>query len=314
MLVTRPTPNGVSEIERVIQTRGLRRRFGDNVVLDGLDLEVRRGEVFGFLGPNGSGKTTTIRLLLGLLRPDEGEIELFGQTVNSQRPAILARVGAMVEAPAFYPYLSGRDNLRVLARMSHLPETRVDEVLELAGLGRGASRKFGDYSVGMRQRLGFASTLLRDPDLLILDEPTTGLDPDGQRDFRDLMPRLKDRGKTVFLSSHSLNEVAEVCTRVVILKHGRRAAAGGVDWLLRSEPIVEVRTAEPAAAIAALEQQPWIRSVERDGEWLIVSVGDGAANEVNAALVAAGVIAHEVRMRERSLENLYHEVVHGEAA
>lgn len=301
-------------IERVIETRGLCRSFGSNDVLNGLDLDVRKGEIFGFLGPNGSGKTTTIRLLLGLLRPSAGEIKVLGQPVEGTDPGVLQRVGAMVEAPAFYPYLSGRDNLRYMAKMAGIDEETVEETLEMAGLGAGAGRRFGDYSVGMRQRLGFAATLLRDPDLLILDEPTTGLDPDGQMAFKELMPRLREIGKTVFLSSHSLDQVAEVCTRVVILNDGHRVASGGVDWLLRSEPIVEIRTADPGTAARALEQEDWVESIESDGDWLMVSVGEGTSDRVNAALVAAGIVAHEVRMRERSLESLYHDVIHGEAA
>ncbi len=304
----------MNSVERVILTRGLCRRFGDNVVLDGLDLEVRKGEVFGFLGPNGSGKTTTIRLLLGLLLPSAGEIELFGERVTGDGSALLRRIGAMVEAPAFYPYLSGRDNLELMARMAGLPERRVDEIVEVTGLGEGARRPFGNYSVGMRQRLGFAATLLRDPELLILDEPTTGLDPDAQRYFRELMPRLREQGKTVFISSHSLEQVAAVCTGVAILSGGRRVASGGIDWLLKADAIVQVRAADLEAAAAALREQEWVESIEVIDGWLRATVGPDSCDLVNEALVAAGVVAQEVRVEGRTLESIYHDVVHREAA
>ncbi|MFQ5381619.1 MAG: ABC transporter ATP-binding protein [Dehalococcoidia bacterium] len=295
-------------------TRGLCRSFGDNVVLDGLDLEVRKGEVFGFLGPNGSGKTTTIRLLLGLLRPSAGEIELFEEPMTRTDPAHLRRIGAMVESPAFYPYLSGRDNLKVLARMAGLDDRRVDETIELAGLGDGARRPFGNYSVGMRQRLGFAATLLGDPDLLILDEPTTGLDPDAQREFKELMPRLRERGKTVFISSHSLEQVAAVCSSVAILSNGKRAASGGVDRLLRASPVVRVRAADLEAAAAALREREWVESVAREEGWLKVTVAPDACDRVNEVLVASGIVAYEIRVEGRTLESIYHEVVNREAA
>ncbi len=181
--------------ETVLRTVGLGKRFGPVIAVDGLDLEVRAGEVFGFLGPNGSGKSTTVGMILGLIAPSAGRVELFGREVGQDRAAVTRRVGAIIETPAFYPYLSGRDNLRALALMTGgVPAGRIDALLDQVGLTERAGSKFKTYSLGMKQRLGIASTLLTDPALVILDEPTNGLDPAGQREIRDVIPRAGGRG------------------------------------------------------------------------------------------------------------------------
>src|SRR5437588_7950738 len=230
----------------VISTTRLTKAFGNLVAVNDLNLQVMRGDVFGFLGPNGSGKTTTIRMLLGLIRPSAGRAILFGLDTAYQLPAILLRIGAIVETPILYPYLSGLDNLRVVAANSGMVlgkanDRRIEEVLdivELHGYGKLAYRK---YSLGMKQRLGIAAALLTDPELVMLDEPTNGLDPSGMIEIRQLIRRLSSLGKTIFLSSHLLAEVQQVCNRVAILRKGNLVKQGDVKELLSEQEQVEVR-------------------------------------------------------------------------
>ena len=220
----------------VIETHGLRKEFGSGrgrvVAVDGLDLAVPSGGVHGFLGPNGSGKTTTIRMLLGLARPSAGEMTLFGERVPAALPRVMGRIGAVVEQPQFTPGFSGRRNLRLLARTAGVDPRRVPLVLEQVGLAGHARDRFRSYSLGMKQRLAIAATLLKEPDLLILDEPSNGLDPAGIRDMRELVTGLADAGVTVLLSSHILAEVQQVCHSVTIIGHGRTVASGSVESLL----------------------------------------------------------------------------------
>src|ERR687885_1451 len=227
----------------LVETRDLTKKYGPRIVaVDGVSLTVRRGEVYGFLGPNGAGKTTTLSMLLGLIRPTSGTASVLGRSPGD--PEGLARVGALVESPAFYPYLSGRDNLRVIARYAGVPKERVEEVFDLIDLTDRARDKFATYSLGMKQRLGVAAALLKDPELLILDEPTNGLDPAGMADMRRLVRSLGSGRRTVFLSSHLLSEVEQICDRVGVIQHGRLVAEGtlaelrGASRLLvRVEPI-----------------------------------------------------------------------------
>jgi ABC-2 type transport system ATP-binding protein len=225
----------------VISTRDLVKRFSDIDAVAGIDLAVPPGGVYGFLGPNGAGKTTTIRILLGLIRPTRGSAALFGEPVAQGR-AVLDRVGALVERPAFYPYLSATDNLRLLGLARGIPESRlgtlVPEALDRVGLAEAAPRKAGRFSTGMRQRLGIAAALLGRPDLVILDEPANGLDPNGVVDVRQLISALARDGITVFLSSHVLPEVEQLCQRVAILQKGRIVAEGEV--MLRAEELARV--------------------------------------------------------------------------
>lgn len=297
----------------VVRAAGLSKRYGNVTALDQLDFELRAGEVYGFLGPNGAGKTTTVKLLLGLVRPTAGTIELFGRPLGDDLPGALRRVGAIVEQPAFYPYMSGRDNLRTLAIIDGLPRTRVEAVLEDVGLAEAAGRKFGGYSVGMKQRLGIASTLLRDPDLIVLDEPTSGLDPAGQREVRDLLPRLADEGRAVLISSHVMPEVQQICTRVGILKAGRLLAQGDVATLLHDGGSIDLRVPDNAAALAVLGNIPWVRAcAEVDGR-IVVDAAPDRSGELNRALALAGIFAMEIHPGERSLEAYYLDVI-GEAA
>jgi len=270
-------------------------------------MEVYRGEVFGFLGPNGAGKTTTISMLLGLIRPTAGSAEVLGYNMRTRASPALRQVGALVEA-AFYPYLSARENLWVMAQMGCVSVTRgrIDDVLEQVGLAARARDKFQTFSTGMKQRLGLGAALLRDPDVLILDEPTNGLDPAGMMDIRQMIRHLaRDQGKTIFLSSHLLHEVEQVCDRVLILDRGRTIAVGRVEALLRQGGHIEIRIAQPERAEAVLRGLDWVEGVLlRDGVLYVDAPSERAA-DLTAALAAEGLYLHGLKIAERSLESFF---------
>jgi ABC-2 type transport system ATP-binding protein len=280
-----------------LATRGLRKSYGKRLALDGLDLSVPEGVVYGFLGPNGAGKTTTMRLLTGLLHPDSGSIELLGRPFRRGDRQRLFEVGALVENPSFYPYLSGRANLGVLAQSgATVPKGRIEELLELVGLRERAKDKLSGYSLGMKQRLGIAGALLSDPKLLLLDEPANGLDPAGIVAMREMLRRLAAMGKTVFVSSHLLAEVRVLADVVGIIAAGRLVREGPLDSLLGDQGLVRVRVArsEAGAARAVLER---IAPTDADGDpadpepWLSVHVEPNRAGAVNRALAEAGIYA-----------------------
>ena len=290
----------------VIETEALTKRYGEAIVaVDALDLRVRRGEVYGFLGPNGAGKTTTLRMLLGLVRPTSGAATVLGAPPGA--PAALARIGAMVEAPGLYPYLSGRDNLRVLAGHAGAAPARVSAVLAETGLSDRAGDRVRTYSMGMKQRLGVAAALLKDPELLILDEPTNGLDPAGMAEMRAFIRSLAKGGRTVVLSSHLMGEVEQVCDRVGVIREGVLVAEGTVEELrgraslrVRAEPIGE------AARLVAL--LPEVAEVATDGALLDVRADVDAAAGINRALVTAGIEVSEITQRRASLEDVFLEL------
>ncbi len=298
--------------EPVIRTRDLTKRFGSTLAVDGLTMEVPQGEVFGFLGPNGAGKTTTIAMLLGLVRPTAGSAELLGQDLRRGLGHALRRTGATIESPAFYPYLSGCDNLRVVARvLGGEAEARIDPVLEHVGLGLRGRDKFKVYSMGMKQRLALAAALLNDPELLILDEPTNGLDPAGIQETRSLLRRMVDeQGKTVFLSSHLLHEVQQVCDRVMIIDHGRVIAQGRVDELLRRRESIEVELGEDEVerAETLLRSQPWIKGVVREGNRLRVAADPERSRQVAEVLGGAGIYPSQLTRVSSTLEDLFLEL------
>jgi ABC-2 type transport system ATP-binding protein len=293
-----------------IRTFDLTKRFRNLTAVDGVNFEVQRGEVFGFLGPNGAGKTTTIAILLGLVHPSTGSAEVLGYDVRRGLGRALRRVGAIVETPAFYPYMTGEDNLRVFARVtSGTAERRIPAVLEQVGLKGREKDKAGTYSLGMRQRLGLAAALVGDPELLILDEPTNGLDPAGMQEMRALIRRLADEeGRTVFLSSHLLHEVEQVCDRVLILNRGRVIAQGRVDELLRQARAVEMRIAETERAAGMLAALDWVQGVNAEGDWLRVQAPPERAPELLAALAAQDLFPFEVRPVIASLEQVFLEL------
>jgi ABC-2 type transport system ATP-binding protein len=292
---------------------GLTKRYGEADVVDGLDLRVERGELYGFLGPNGAGKTTTIRMALGLIFPTAGSVELLGEPVfGSHRGDVLRRAGAMVEEPAFYRFLSGRRNLEIFARAGRGASdvrrrlSRIGEALALVGLSEAADKRVRAYSQGMRQRLGLALALLGEPEILVLDEPTNGLDPSGMREIRELLRRLADAGTTVFVSSHLLSEVEAMCDRVGVLARGRLVAEGPPATLRGATDRLRIEVDDVSAARRALSEMVGVDVAEVDGGGLRVRLGDGVtASGVNAMLVGAGVAVSALIPERESLEDVF---------
>jgi ABC-type multidrug transport system ATPase subunit len=297
----------------VIRTQGLTKRFGGLVAVDGLDLDVREGDLFGFLGPNGSGKTTTVRMLLGLVYATSGRIELLGRPMPKAAREVLPQVGSLVEGPAFYPHLSGRANLALFDAAGPPPtggrsrdrRRRVEEALERVGLDGVGRRPVKAWSTGMRQRLGLAAALLRAPRLLVLDEPTNGLDPHGMREVRSLLVELVGGGTTVFLSSHLLAEVELVCTRAAIVDRGRLVAQDRVEALLGPTGRVLVTTPDVAAAADLAAALPGVRPGERRPDRLAVHLDGTAPEALNRRLVAGGVRVRELVVERPTLEDVF---------
>jgi ABC-type multidrug transport system ATPase subunit len=287
----------------IVETHGLTKRYGSGVLaVDSVDMSVRRGEVYGFLGPNGAGKTTTLRMLVGLIRPTSGTATVAGHTPGA--PAGLARIGSLIESPGFYPYLSGRDNLKVVAELAGVPLHRVEEVLDIVELASRAGRKFSTYSTGMKQRLGVAAALLKDPDLLILDEPTNGLDPQGMAEMRKLIRDIGQGDRTVLLSSHLLGEVEQMCDRVGVISNGRLVRQSTVQELVGEEGVL-VRAQPIAQAEEVLVRAYGRDSVSRQDGAIVLKTKPETSLDVNRALMTAGVGVSELRPFERSLEEVF---------
>ena len=287
----------------MIVTRGLTKTYGRVTAVDDVALEVREGDRYGLLGPNGSGKTTLVRMLLGLVFATKGEIEVLGRPVPKQVMRVLPAIGALVEGPGMYPHLSGRTNLALFdaagpGSSRRDRRRRVGEALERVGLAGIDKRPVRAYSLGMRQRLGLASALLRKPRLLILDEPTNGLDPRGIREIRDLLTELNDEGTTVFLSSHLLAEIEALCTRVGVMDRGRLVVQDDLEKLRAPTGRVLVGTSEPDRVIALLDG----KVEHREGQLLTVRHPDAGA--LNADLVAAGIRVTQIGGERRSLEQV----------
>ena len=296
----------------VIETKSLTKRFGDIVAVDDLSLKVPRGHVFGLLGPNGSGKTTTMGMLLGLVRPTAGSFRLFGGSKPNREA--LSQTGAIVEFPSFYPHLSGRDNLAFFQQISGIGDSvELNTLLEKVGLaGRGKDR-FHTYSLGMKQRLGLAFVLLGDPDLLILDEPTNGMDPDGMAEVRELIRSLGDGERTVLLSSHLLHEVEQVCDSVAILSHGRLVVQGTVDELVRSlagETIL-IRTTDNTKAIELISKLDWAADVTSKDNSILVSAPAERSAEISEVLSRSDVYIAKMTFGQMSLEEYYFKITSG---
>ena len=287
----------------VVETSGLTKRYGNGVLaVDSVEMSVRRGEVYGFLGPNGAGKTTTLRMLVGLIRPTSGTATVAGYTPGD--PAGLAKIGSLVEAPGFYPYLSGRENLKVVADFASINHRRVEEVLDIVELTSRAGRKFGSYSTGMKQRLGVAAALLKDPELLILDEPTSGLDPQGMAEMRKLIKDIGQGERTVLLSSHLLGEVEAICDRVGVISNGRLVTQSTVQDLLGEEGVL-VRAQPADAAQEMLTRMFGPEAVSRRDGAIHLKTDPGRSMEINRQLTAAGIGVSELRPFERSLEDVF---------
>src|SRR5215469_2449622 len=291
----------------VLRTRKLSKQYGTRLAVDNLDLEVHSGDIFGFLGPNGAGKTTTIRMALGLIAPSAGSVEILGQDIATHGAQILPRVGALVETPALYLYMSGRDNLRAVGSvLGGVPEKRIDAVLELVGLRIRQKDRVRTYSLGMKQRLGVAMALLQDPDVLILDEPANGLDPAGIVEMRDLMHRLSSEGKTIFISSHLLTEVRQICTRAAIIHLGKLVKESTIEELTAGQGEFAVALECAQEALALLKVQPWGKSARLDGSGALITLAPGGrGRNLNLFLVNAGFAPDTITQATEDLEQVF---------
>lgn len=292
-----------------IATYGLTRSFGKIIAVDEINLRVLKGSVYGFLGPNGAGKTTTIRMLLGLIRPTAGKVELLGSPLDLERQALLGRVGALVETPSLYPHLTGRENLDLVCKMTGISTHQIPRVLAIMRLADSANRLVGQYSMGMRQRLGMAQALLGSPELLILDEPTNGLDPAGIHEIRDLITRLpQEHGVTVFLSSHLLNEVEQMATHVGIIQQGHLLFQGPLDSLqARLEDSLTLGVDQVEDTEKLLAQNGWKFARHVNGSTRLVIKVNGASDAalLNTQLVTAGIHVYHLSMNQVSLEEIF---------
>jgi ABC-2 type transport system ATP-binding protein len=306
----------MSDPEIPVRAHALVKRYGRITAVDHVDLTVRRGDVYGYLGPNGAGKTTSLRMLLGLIRPDEGSAELFGRDPLLEGARALDGVAGFVEAPRFYPYLSGRRNLELVAALDGGDAAaRIDEALDTVDLADRARDRVGGYSHGMRQRLGIAGALLRDPRLLLLDEPATGLDPAGMRDMRVLIRRLADEGITVLLSSHLMAEVEELCDRVAIVSSGRVVYEGALDELIATTAgRYELRTTDNAYAAELAHGRPDVDAIEVTEHRVTFSASEDAAAALTVALGRAGIGIVALVPRTATLEELFFRMTEGEPA
>ena len=298
-----------------VVTRELRKVYGERVAVDDVSLSVEAGDVFGYLGPNGAGKTTSLRMMLGLILPTAGSVRLFGADPVADPVAALHGVAGFVEEPAFYPYLSGRRNLELLATLDGGGGDRIDDVLDVVELRDRAGDRVRAYSHGMRQRLGIAAALLRQPRLLLLDEPTTGLDPGGMRDMRELVQRLAAEGITILLSTHLMTEVEALCNRVGIIQRGSIRYQGALaDLLARSEGRYRLEATDPARALQVCAAAPGIRDAAGDEGVITFAADRGAAAALSLALAAAGVGIEALVPAGRGLEELFFEITEGDIA
>jgi ABC-type multidrug transport system ATPase subunit len=290
-----------------IETSGLTKSYAGLLAVDHLDLKVEQGEIFGFLGPNGAGKTTTMRMLLGLVQPSAGTARVLGMDTKTHLQDMLARIGSVIENPTFYPFLSGYDNLKAFAQLSRIPVDRVAPVLDLVDLTAAAKRKFSTYSLGMKQRLAVGAALLGSPDLLILDEPANGLDPAGIVEMRDLIKRLKSRGRTVLISSHVLHEIEQICDRIAIMNRGRVVVQGPVEELLAGASL-EVRAEPLGAAEKILVNLPWVDAVVPGDNRLLVTTGPEHATDITRVLAEQGIYLSRLQPHEQTLEQYFLDV------
>jgi ABC-2 type transport system ATP-binding protein len=304
----RPQTQSKRSDKIVIQTRSISKTYGSQVAVDQLSLNIHQGDIFGFLGPNGAGKTTTIRMILGLITPTNGDALILGQQIPQERAVVLPRVGALIEQPALYGYLSGRDNLRAIGSvLGNIEERRIDAVLEVVGLKSRQKDRVRTYSLGMKQRLGVAIALLQDPEILILDEPANGLDPAGIVEMRDLLRNLVANGKTIFISSHVLNEVQQICSQVAILNKGKLVTEASIEELLAGtgEYLVSIEPAYLQEAIHLLQQQPWGRNARIVENEIITAAPGGQGRDLNIFLVQSGFAPFSFGPMNQDLEQVF---------
>jgi ABC-2 type transport system ATP-binding protein len=296
----------------VIEIRNLSKSYGGLRALDQFSLKIPKGEICGILGPNGSGKTTTLGILLDIIKADTGEYLWFGERPSD---VIRRRLGALLEAPIFYPYLSAVKNLQLVADIKGCNYEEIDSLLELVGLSGRKFSKFRTYSLGMKQRLGIASALIGDPEVLILDEPTNGLDPQGIAEIRQLIKNIGQRGITILLASHLLDEVQKVCTHVVILDKGRKLGDGNVNEVLTASPFVEVASEDLKSLNAALEASGWFSEIRQEDKMLVASFeGPLLPDQLNKYLTAKGIYLSHLAMRKQSLEKYFFNLLSGNDA
>jgi ABC-2 type transport system ATP-binding protein len=308
--MTYPAPPAMSPSrgDVALRTVGLTKQYGSRVVVNNLNMEVRRGDIFGFLGPNGAGKTTTIRMMLGLITPTSGNVEILGHPITSSADPIFPRIGALVETPALYPYMSGRNNLRAINRaLGSTSEAHLDAILDLVGLGARQKDRVRTYSLGMKQRLGVAMAMLNNPEVLILDEPANGLDPAGIVEMRDLMRALAAQGKTIFISSHVLGEVQQLCTRVAIINLGRLITESTVEELTRGQGNFVVYVEQAPEAVSVIQAQPWGKTAQLDpaSGAIITAAPENRGRNLNAFLVQAGFVPDGIMYQGESLEQVF---------
>jgi len=291
----------------IIDTSGLTYNFGNQKVVDSLALQVEEGSLYGFLGPNGAGKTTTIKLLLNLLRVQEGSIRIFGKELKNNRIEILSKIGALIEQPALYLHLTGKENLLNRALLLQIPDKRVNEIIDLVKLTHAANKKSGQYSLGMKQRLGIGLALLSDPQLIILDEPTNGLDPNGIIEMRELLVQLtQDHKKTVFISSHLLAEIERMATHVGIINHGKLLFQGTIqDLEARNHPSVQIETDNAINAAAFLKDNNVFVSAIMDQQIFVPYVSKQQIGDINSLLNRNGFVVYSINKQQQDLEKLF---------
>jgi ABC-type multidrug transport system ATPase subunit len=296
-------------MQPVLLTDNLTKRYGNTAAVDRIRLRIEEGEVYGFLGPNGAGKTTTLKMLVGLIQPTEGTFTVFGRTFAQHRRWILSQTGALIESPSYYGHLTGRENLRIIQRLRGLPERNVSEALRVVRLEKHQHKRVDQYSLGMKQRLGLAMALIAFPKLLILDEPTNGLDPAGIEEIRELIRSLpRQYGMTVLVSSHLLSEVEQIATSVGIIHDGRLVFQGSLDSLkAKSDPAIAVKTTDNLAAEWVLDGQG-LKPKERGGYLTLPDMEDRQVAEVNRTLVRAGIGVIRIEERKKILERIFLEL------
>ncbi|MFD1416934.1 ABC transporter ATP-binding protein [Oceanobacillus jeddahense] len=294
--------------DQILMTNDLTKKYKKHMSVDGLNLQIERGQIYGFLGPNGAGKTTTIRMLLGLIKPTKGNIEIFGQSLKKNRLQILQRIGSLVESPTYYGNLTGRENLEAVRRLRALPEKRVNEVLEIVRLTKVANQLTKEYSLGMKQRLGIAAAMLSNPDLLILDEPTNGLDPSGIQEIRELIKELPEAGMSVLVSSHLLSEIDQMATQVGIINHGKMIFQDSIEQLRQKrKPLLKVGVNDVLKANTLLKERGVKADLQNDFLWL--SQTDPAfVSDINAILVHSGIAVYRLEEVKRTLEDIFLEL------
>lgn len=294
--------------DQILMTNDLTKKYKKHTSVDGINLRIERGQIYGFLGPNGAGKTTTIRMLLGLIKPTQGNIEIFGQSLKKNRLQILQRIGSLVESPTYYGNLTGRENLEAVRRLRDLPEKRVNEVLEIVRLTKVANRLTKEYSLGMKQRLGIAVALLSNPDLLILDEPTNGLDPSGIQEIRELIKELPESGMSVLVSSHMLSEIDQMATQVGIINNGKMIFQDSIECLRQKQkPLLKVGVSDVLKANEILKGRKLKANLQGDFLWLS-QTEPAFVSEINSILVHSGVSVYRLEEVKRTLEEIFLEL------